>query len=645
MRFRTFAWLSAAVVLIAGNTAYLLWRNAGTGGATSLGRGGTGWSPQRVAETPAALRPLSTADVPPAAPARVWVVVRIDGAPVAGAVVRVLGDRPGGWSSWPEEVLAEGTTGADGVADLALPRRAALLVRVSAEGFARAEVRTSGETAAVDLVREGVLRVRVVDDASGAPLEGAQVAIRAHATYALGALPGERPPVVATGPDGVALFRGLPDGDGEARVRLRGRPDRGGVPYSIRPGATAEQEIRLRAGVALRGRVVFAGSDRGPTAGRVLPPNDLPMPPRMRRDSAAAAELDGEGRFVLEGLGKMPTTPVRLRVEVEGRIHTVQGQRPVVDPSTGQQTGEILVPIPGNNPDPGFEGTVTGADGAPVEGALVLVGDALPARLGLWMRGEQHFDHARTDAAGRWRVVPETWPGLASQVLVLHPDHAPSLLTIPSRMRKRTLDAVLVRGATVVVTVRDGAGRPAAGAEVVAQFRHPHPDAAWQDFGDVQGVLRAHPRTDAQGRASLTHLGEGSWYLAVRSADGREGARTLVEVPPGAEFLSVEVPTAALPVVRGTAREESGLRAGEPISGIVLLVPGETPREFRWLRVDPEGRFESPPLLPPECLLVDGKVPVFFSWISFPPGEVVALAVPGEETEVSIHPRPDPQAR
>ena len=642
MRFRTFAWLAVAVVVIAGNTAFLLWvrPSRARNGVEALA-----WSPRRVAETPVAVRPVPPAEVLPATAARVRVAVRADGSPVAGATVRVLGDRPGGWSPWPEEVLGEGITGADGIADLPLPRWAGLLVRVAAEGFARAEVRTSGDEAAVDLVREGVLRVRVLDAASGAPLEGAAVTIRADATFVPEALPGERPPTVATGSDGVAEFRGLAPGDGAARARQPGRPWCE-VRYCIASGAAETREIRLPGGVPLRGRVVFAGLDRSPAEGRVLRPLGLHMPRRQRWDPEPAAVLDREGRFVLEGIQSLPTTPVHLRVEAEGRIHTVQGQRPVVDPATGAQVGEIQVPIPGNNPDPGFEGTVTGEDGRPVEGALVVVGGSLPSRLGRWMRGEIDFDEARTDAAGRWRTVPEHGPGGASQVLVLHPEYAPVLVQVPSRMRKRTIAAALARGATLLVKVRDAAGRPAGGAEVVAQFRHPNPDVAWQDFGDVHGALRAHPRTDAEGRASVAHVGPGPWYLVVRTADGRDGARVLVDVPPGEPALQVEVSTAPLPVVHGVVRERSGPRAGEPLREIMVLVPGDTPLDFLRLRVDPEGRFESPPLLPPACMLVDGKVPVFFSWVLQPPGEVVALATPGEPVEVLIDDRPaPPQAR
>jgi hypothetical protein len=350
------------------------------------------------------------------------------------------------------------------------------------------------------------------------------------------------------------------------------------------------------------------------------------------------------GRFVLGGFRELPDGSIRFRVETGGALYHAQGQRPVADPATGEQAGEIQVPIPGNNPDSGYEGTVTDELGAPVAGALVLVGASLPSTLGMWMRGDLFLDEARTDAAGRWRVVPEYGPGHASQVLVLHPDFAPALVLVPSRMRKRTLDAVLRRGASVDVRVRDGAGRPAAGAEVAAQMRHPLPEGAWQDFGDVHGALRAHPRTDAEGRATVERLGEGTWYLAVRSADGREGVRALVEIPPGVSALAVDVVLASLPVVRGTVRERSGERRGEPVRGYVIGVPGETPSDFRRLRLSPEGRFESPPLLVAPSLLVEGRIPLFFPE-TFAPGELVALADPDREIEVFVDLRGPPPSR
>jgi hypothetical protein len=381
--------------------------------------------------------------------------------------------------------------------------------------------------------------------------------------------------------------------------------------------------------------VVVAGRDGGVSGGRVLVERG---PPTLRRFGAWAprsAPLDSEGRFVLGGFSKLPDTSIVFRVETGGAIYRAQGQRPVADPATGEQAGEILVTIPGNNPDPGFEGTVTAEDGAPVEGALVLVGSQLPSSLTTWMRGDRFLDEARTDAAGRWRVVPEYGPGNASQVLVLHPSYAPALVPVPSRMRRRTLDAVLRRGATVEVRVRDAEGRPVRNAEVAARMRHPHPPTAWQDYGDVHGALRAHPRTDGGGRALVERLGEGSWYLAVRSADGREGALALVEVPAGAGVLSAEVVIATLPVVRGVVRERAGLRKGEPVREHCVYVPGETPTDLRRLLLDPEGRFDSGPLLLAPSMLVEGRIPILFAaspYHSVP----VALAEPGVETEVLV---------
>ena len=59
-------------------------------------------------------------------------------------------------------------------------------------------------------------------------------------------------------------------------------------------------------------------------------------------------------------------------------------------------------------------------------------------------------------ADGRVRATVSA-PEHASRFCVLHPHFAPRLVEIPTRMRRKVVDAVLERGVTAIVTVRDAA--------------------------------------------------------------------------------------------------------------------------------------------------------------------------------------------
>jgi hypothetical protein len=331
----------------------------------------------------------------------------------------------------------------------------------------------------------------------------------------------------------------------------------------------------------------------------------------------------------------------KYRVETGGLVYYAQGQRPTLDPATGEQTGEIQVAIPGNNPDGAFTGSVATDGGRPVAGALVLLGGGLPSTISSWVRGEAWLEEGRTDASGRFRLVPEfgAWNS-AGRILVLHPDFAPALIDVPQRMRRRSFNILLHRGASVAVTVRSG-GAPAAGAIVVAQMRHPDPQRSLMEFGDVHGALRAAPLTDAEGAAVLEGLGAGPWFLEVRGADGRAGARVQFDVPSGAAEYEVAVDLKSLQPVLGTVR----VRGGSLPVGATVLLPGSVVGDWVRVPVDASGGFESPPMLVPAALTVDGRIPIWEPQISGP-GRLLGLAEPGVPIEIEVDPPPAPnQAR
>ena len=507
-------------------------------------------------------------------------------------------------------------------------------VAVRRDGFAPAEVRGAAPLLRVALRPEATLFFRVVDDATEAPRSGLQVRARNRVPVH------ERPAPEAEGTtleDGTCRIRGLRPGAWSISVAETGwhLGDVDATEPTVPP-----VELRLRRPFTLRGRVVVPGFDRFVAEGSVAMGHGAPVLRGLASDGTIPATIGADGRFALL-LDGPPKSPYFMRVETGGQAYRVQGQTPAVDPGTGEQVGEIQVPLPGNNPDIAFSGTVRDESGRPVQGALVLLGSGLPFQAVRWMRSEISLDEAWTDAAGAWRALPRYSPTVYREALVLHPHFAPRLVEIPTRMRRKVVDAVLERGVTAIVTVRDAAGRPVVGAEVAAKMAHSDPEKAWQHFGGVQGAICAWPRTGEDGVAALEHLGTGHWYLSARSADGREGATVLAEVRSSGKDFAVDLRLAPLPVVRGTVR----VRGGSLPAGATLFVPGETLLSFVRVPIDGSGMFESPPLDIPACFLVDGKIPIFEPEIAGP-GRVLALAEPGVPVEIVVDPPPAaPQAR
>jgi hypothetical protein len=552
-----------------------------------------------------AVRPAPTVVVTAADPA---------GDPLAGVRVRLVGDRRGRPAEAPEELLAGGTTDGHGAVALLPARRARSAVLVEAEGrVPERRPLAAGEAAvAVVLPRAAAVRGRVVEEGSGAPVAGARVE----------AFPGSGASAVADG-EGRFLLDGLRTTDRSLRVRSARHP-RGSVPLVPVAGETVETEIRLRTGATLRGRVTIPGTGRPVGEGTIA-----------FRAEARSAPIAADGTFVLEGLEEPTQGP--FRVILGERVFTARSGRPEIDPATGAQVGTVEVPLPANNPGTlAFHGWIADSAGAPVAGARVIVGWNVLSRLdspGIPGGGPAE---TRTAADGSWRL-PEDVQG--NEVLVLHPDHGPRFVIAPWRARDRRFELPLPDPVAVRARVRDVAGRFAEGAEVRAFLRSPVEGRAHVEFGDVLEGMRADPLTDAGGRAVVTGLGPGSWYLVARSADGTQGVRAVLDLPEKSGDRAVDLDMAPLPAPGGRILDG----AGAPLAGVeveAILSPFEDSRVAATSGAD--GRFRFPPILPTPVQEAVRSVEIAFPQQPSPPparGGTPALLPLDGEKEFRLAPR------
>jgi len=214
-------------------------------------------------------------------------------------------------------------------------------------------------------------------------------------------------------------------------------------------------------------------------------------------------------------------------------------------------------------PTQGMGGTVVDEAGRPLEGVTVVY----------------HGYATFTDAAGRWKL--DTLPTISGRADLSygHPDYAPSRAQVgrdvtPADLRAGKARLVLARGHEFGGLVRDEAGRPIAGAEVV--------------IGDRNSINRSAPRTrtDRDGRFRFQRLAPGESFLSVK-AEGK--AATTVAVKVGADNAPVEVKMGPEKIIQGTVRDEDG----EPLGGVrVMVFSSREPRALREeTRTTPDGQF------------------------------------------------------
>ena len=474
----------------------------------------------------------------------------LDGKPVPGAVIEAVpfeeplaqARREARGEAEPKALLAT-TTAGDGTFALALPAsgetEALFRVRVRAKGAVTADlpgVYEASETAALgDLpLRKAEPLAGRVSTADGAPVSGARVTLHARGGFDASAPLSPVPEETTTGADGTFRFAGAAaernalevDAPGFARVRLEGL--RGGVqrPIVLRPGTGVAGHVRRR--------------DGSPAAGALV-----------RFESGAVdsrwAEAGADGAFVLEGL---------------------PAGRGVVVTDAGDD-GYAEVPLATAGPE---RPSLSLRLGPPtvLEGRTLDLATLRPVpRVRLTLSSSQGRVLARSGADGRYRVR-----GLRPGSVNVRADEPRHVLwerrtPAPDKGATRTLDVLLVRGASLSGRVVDEERRPVSGAEI------------YVGSGDGSAFLRAYARlagapgagivSRADGTFSASRLPPGETLRVVASHPDYEQARVGgLSLSPGGSRADLVVTLRRGAVLSGTVKDSEG----SPIAGAELTLDG-----------------------------------------------------------------------
>lgn len=344
---------------------------------------------------------------------------------------------------------------------------------------------------------------RVVDD-EGNPVPGADVGLAAFGTrnFSFGGTETE------TGEDGSFRFEGLAKSSFMLVVKKEGFDQRvlEQVPLD------RDQVVTLTPEAKLRGRVRFPGrtpSQYTVRVLRVLPrvegedPNEESSLSRLAGLGRGATFVDQGGKFELSGIP-------RGRLLLEARAAGLPPGRVIATVREGAPTEGVVIEIP---PEGGkIQGRVATFAGAPISGAsvrLVELGGSSASGLLGFLGAQRDLPEATTDEEGNFLL--EDLPSASFQVIVSHPDYAPTVLPL----------------------IQAEAGQPAARA-----------DATLTGGGAIAGR--------APVGAMITVAGEGFSRLASSS---EEGAFEFERVPPGtylarAVVTSEEDPTQAPEILR-----------------------------------------------------------------------------------------------
>jgi RNA polymerase sigma factor (sigma-70 family) len=247
--------------------------------------------------------------------------------------------------------------------------------------------------------------------------------------------------------------------------------------------------------------------------------------------------------------------------------------------------------------------TVRGAGGAPLAGALVLVGSELPAvapsaerasiqatahvTLTVATRMTTPARRASTDEAGIAAFAALQVGRLPVQVRAAH--HAPwsgEVDVLPGR--GASLDVALGAGAVVTGVVRDADGEPLASALV-----HHGP------FASLRG---SRATTDANGAFRLEHLPGGNVEIAAFHEDWGNVRHALELEPDVVATWDPRMPPRA--TITGVVLDHEG----RPVAGTTVLADGGSAGGEATAETDDAGRFRLSPLVPGAVYHLAGRV-------------------------------------
>jgi len=482
-----------------------------------------------------------------------FVTRRTDGQPVRDAAVRVRA----GVDEGVERVVQTDANGRYLVEGLP-PGPLGMLVAPEHEAMTRWEELElqPGQTLQHDVIVETgqSVRGRVLDHASGAPIEGADVSawefiyktVRtdAHGAFELGGTPGRQLQL-------------------SARARGYARTD-------VRVLDSSEEvELRLARGQRATGRLL--GPDGAPIAGGFVGVVAYDGREGVARSDMRATSSAADGRFEIGDLRS--DLPHTLYLRADGR-----GERwigfPVPEPAL-IDFGDLRLEPP-----------------ALVEGRVLEAGGGPPAEIRVRLHpassGGAPADHVAprevsTDALGRF-VFRDL--GAAEWILSVQ---APGILAPPEQSMKlspgetrRGIELRLGDGQSIEGLVEDEPGHSLAGALVTAV-----PE------GGSRGIRQA--LSDSEGRFQLSGLPVGKWTVRVSGPRSEGESRSRYEellqshVEPGTRGLELRLRSRSSSI-RGRVLEADG----KPVRGafVFTIDAGLPPREF--VLSDDSGNFEFP---------------------------------------------------
>ena len=376
-----------------------------------------------------------------------------------------------------------------------------------------------------------------VTDPAGKPVEGAFVmAVPSQGAYrSFGGLAPEKVRSTLTGREGKAMLESLPPGPWNVTVHARGF-----VTQPLRRVASGPLAVRLERGGAITGIVSEADGKRPIAGARVGVGGGLALPGDWQEDATRnEATTDAQGRFRLEGIGRLPQT-LTARARGFGPAER-----------SGVRSGERveLFLFPGAT----LAGTVRDDAGQPVEGAVVRAEGG-----GLWSASPPA---ERTDARGGF-TMPGVQPG-EYVVVAREGGRAPGIATVVVEPEtEASVQVVVSDGGFVTGRIVDEAGRPLAG-RVRAEV---YEDRGLPSF--ASDLLAGDAKAD--GFFALGPLPPGTLGLGV-SAPQRASRRVEASVP--ARGRTVDLGDVALEAglaIRGRVAD----REGAGIAGATVRAQG-----------------------------------------------------------------------
>lgn len=380
------------------------------------------------------------------------VVVDEAGRPVAAAEVRVLPaeEREPDFALHPGTV-ARAAADSKGRFTLDLLPADRVDLEVRARGFAPTLVRglpiAPGEGAfnlGSVVLASGARLEGIVEDPEGNPVEGATVTLQTvdqNATrLALAGSPPEERSTV-TGADGRFEVAGLQPGEAVGLlVKRQGYASR--VVSRLQPPLEEPVRVVLDPASRLTGRVLDERNGPVPAAQVVL---------RRQEGIAGVGTTDAEGRFLLEGV-----QAGRFALDASAQGH-LAARVDAIEVSAGADldAGDVILPR-----GAALEGTVSGPDGSPAEGAVVRalpVQGSGPALLFV-------VPEARTDADGHYRL--EGLHEGRQSVVAEHPSYTRAAREIEIQDDEARLDLRLGEGWEVAGRAVDASGRGIAGVRI-----------------------------------------------------------------------------------------------------------------------------------------------------------------------------------